>query len=110
MSILVPTAPASDQLHRDALTVLQPGFVGTEPPDWLRRHLAGALARLNAGAGAASRVERLVLVAEPPSLEAGELTDKGYLNQRVVVEQRGDVVELLYAEEPEPGRVIVAGC
>ncbi|HJD85322.1 AMP-binding protein [Kitasatospora aureofaciens] len=76
----------------------------------LRRHLAGALARLNAGAGAASRVERLVLVAEPPSLEAGELTDKGYLNQRVVVEQRGDVVELLYAEEPEPGRVIVAGC
>ena len=51
-----------------------------------------------------------MLVAEPPSLEAGELTDKGYLNQRVVVEQRGDVVELLYAEEPEPGRVIVAGC
>ncbi|MFE7188654.1 glycoside hydrolase family 3 protein [Kitasatospora sp. NPDC057541] len=43
MSILVPTLPASDQLHRDALTVLQPGFVGTEPPEWLRRHLAAGL-------------------------------------------------------------------
>ncbi|MFD5468652.1 AMP-binding protein [Kitasatospora sp. NPDC127059] len=75
----------------------------------LRRHLAGGLAGLNAGAGSASRVERLVLVAEPPSMDGGELTDKGYLNQRVVVERRGAAVELLYAEEPDPGRVIVAG-
>lgn len=43
MSILIPTLPGSDQLHRDALTVLQPGFVGTEPPEWVRRHLAGGL-------------------------------------------------------------------
>ncbi|MFF4649753.1 glycoside hydrolase family 3 protein [Streptomyces sp. NPDC001380] len=43
MSILVPTAPHADTLHRDALTVLQPGFVGTVPPDWLRRHLAAGL-------------------------------------------------------------------
>ncbi|MGK4582928.1 glycoside hydrolase family 3 protein [Kitasatospora sp. HPMI-4] len=43
MSILVPTVVDSDQLHRDALTVLQPGFVGTVPPDWLRRHLAAGL-------------------------------------------------------------------
>ncbi|GAA2256384.1 MULTISPECIES: glycoside hydrolase family 3 protein [Kitasatospora] len=43
MSVLVPAAADSDQLHRDALTVLQPGFVGTAPPDWLRRHLAAGL-------------------------------------------------------------------
>ncbi|MFB7662936.1 glycoside hydrolase family 3 protein [Kitasatospora sp. NPDC056138] len=43
MSILVPAVADSDQLHRDALTVLQPGFVGTAPPDWLRRHLAAGL-------------------------------------------------------------------
>ncbi|RKT15970.1 beta-N-acetylhexosaminidase [Streptomyces sp. 1114.5] len=43
MSILVPTVPDSDQLHRDALTVLQPGFVGTEPPPWVLRHLAAGL-------------------------------------------------------------------
>ncbi|MBF9067564.1 glycoside hydrolase family 3 protein [Streptacidiphilus sp. NEAU-YB345] len=33
----------NDRLHRDALTVLQPGFVGTTPPDWLRRHLGEGL-------------------------------------------------------------------
>ncbi|MGW4651091.1 glycoside hydrolase family 3 protein [Kitasatospora sp. NPDC004289] len=44
MSILTPAVTGSDQLHRDALTVLQPGFVGTAtPPDWVRRHLADGL-------------------------------------------------------------------
>ncbi|MFI9270439.1 glycoside hydrolase family 3 protein [Kitasatospora sp. NPDC052896] len=43
MSILVPSVPDSDQLHRDALTVLQPGFEGTAPPEWVRRHLAAGL-------------------------------------------------------------------
>ncbi|MDH6123332.1 beta-N-acetylhexosaminidase [Kitasatospora sp. GP82] len=43
VSILVPAVADSDQLHRDALTVLQPGFVGTAPPEWLRRHLAAGL-------------------------------------------------------------------
>lgn len=43
MSILIPSAQASDQLHRDALAVLQPGFVGSTPPEWLRRHMAAGL-------------------------------------------------------------------
>ncbi|WP_035845695.1 glycoside hydrolase family 3 protein [Kitasatospora azatica] len=43
MSILTPSILDSDQLHRDALTVLQPGFEGTEPPEWVRRHLAAGL-------------------------------------------------------------------
>ncbi|MEU7071431.1 glycoside hydrolase family 3 N-terminal domain-containing protein [Streptomyces narbonensis] len=34
---------ASDTLTRDALTVLQPGFVGTTAPDWLRRHVGEGL-------------------------------------------------------------------
>ncbi|MFD0153363.1 glycoside hydrolase family 3 protein [Streptomyces sp. NPDC055721] len=33
----------SDTLTRDALTVLQPGFVGTTAPDWLRRHIGEGL-------------------------------------------------------------------
>ncbi|MFJ5260144.1 AMP-binding protein [Streptomyces sp. NPDC088387] len=74
----------------------------------LRRHLAGVLAALNRGGGAASRVERLVLVAEPPSIDDGEITDKGYLNQRRVTERRGDVVDLLYAADPDPARVVTA--
>ncbi|MFF4960786.1 AMP-binding protein [Streptomyces sp. NPDC001222] len=76
--------------------------------DGLRRHLAGVLTRLNAGAGAASRVERLALVAEPPSIDDGEITDKGYLNHRVVTDRRKEVVDLLYADDPDPALVISA--
>ncbi|MCX4746808.1 glycoside hydrolase family 3 protein [Kitasatospora sp. NBC_01287] len=43
MSILIPSVPDSDQLHRDALTVLQPGFEGTTSPEWVRRHVAAGL-------------------------------------------------------------------
>ena len=49
-----------------------------------------------------------VVLAEAERL-AREEWGVGLLEMKVV-EQRGDVVELLYAEEPEPGRVIVAGC
>ncbi|MDQ0779950.1 feruloyl-CoA synthase [Streptomyces aurantiacus] len=72
----------------------------------LRRHLGQALTRLNSGAGAASRIERLVLVAEPPSIDAGEITDKGYVNQRAVTERRAHLLELLYASTPDPERVV----
>ena len=43
MSTTDTTTLLHDSLHRDALTVLQPGFVGTTPPDWLRRHVAAGL-------------------------------------------------------------------
>jgi feruloyl-CoA synthase len=66
----------------------------------LRAHLAGVLAELNAGAGSAARVERLLLLAEPPSLEAGEITDKGYVNQRRTLERRAEDVGRLYADPP----------
>ncbi|HEX3689676.1 MAG TPA: hypothetical protein VHV28_08265, partial [Solirubrobacteraceae bacterium] len=64
----------------------------------LRQHLDRALRSLNAGAGSASRIERLLLLAQPPSLDAGEITDKGYLNQRRTLECRSADVARLYAE------------
>jgi feruloyl-CoA synthase len=73
----------------------------------LRDRLAATLATLNQGGGAASRVERLVLVAEPPSIDHGEITDKGQINRRAVLTRRADLVTLLYADVPGP-RVIVA--
>jgi feruloyl-CoA synthase len=69
----------------------------------LREHLGEALAALNRGAGSAARVERLVLLSSPPSLDAGEITDKGYLNQRACLERRAGVVEVLYADEVAEG-------
>jgi feruloyl-CoA synthase len=46
------------------------------------------------------RVERVILLAEPPSLDANEITDKGYVNQRAVLERRAALVEALFAERP----------
>jgi feruloyl-CoA synthase len=68
----------------------------------LRAHLAEALRKLNAGAGSAGRIERLLLLAESASLDAGEITDKGYINQRAVQERRAGAVARLYAAEPDP--------
>ena len=63
------------------------------------------LARFNAAArGSATRIPRLALVAEPPSLEAGELTEKGTLNQSAVLANHARLVGDLYAGfcRPEP--------
>ena len=68
-------------------------------PDLLRL-LAEALARYNASHGSAARIERLLILAAPASLDAGEITDKGYLNQRRVLTERAALVDLLYADPP----------
>ena len=47
----------------------------------------------------------MILMAEPPSLDAGEATDKGSINQRAVLARRAALVEELYATPPS-GRVI----
>jgi feruloyl-CoA synthase len=75
----------------------------------LRARLAQALARLNAGAGSAARIERLLLLDTPPSLDAGEITDKGYLNQRRCLECRAADVSELYAEPPGERVITPAG-
>jgi feruloyl-CoA synthase len=75
--------------------------------DRLRRHLAQRLRTLNLESGSAGRIERLLLLEQPPSLDAGEITDKGYLNQRRTLECRGAEVATLYADPPD-ARVITA--
>lgn len=69
-------------------------------------HLGRALASHNATKGSASRVERLLVTSRPPSLDDGEITDKGYLNQRTVLSRRKELVARLYTAAPDP-RVIV---
>jgi feruloyl-CoA synthase len=46
--------------------------------------------------GSSNRVSRAILLEEPPSLDAREITDKGSLNQRAVLEHRARLVEELY--------------
>lgn len=52
------------------------------------------------GGGSSTRVVRLIVAEEPPSMNAGELTDKGSLNQRAVLRNRAPLVEALYDGGP----------
>ena len=52
--------------------------------------------------GTSNRITRVLLLEAPPSIDAGEITDKGSINQRAVLEARAALVEALYAEPPDP--------
>jgi feruloyl-CoA synthase len=75
----------------------------------LRARLAAALAEHNAAhPGSSTRVARAVVLAEPPSIDAGEITDKGYVNQRAVLERRAATAERLYGEAPDADVIVVS--
>ena len=44
---------------------------------------------------------RLLVMSEPPSIDANEITDKGYMNQRAVLARRAALVEKLYGDSAE---------
>ena len=48
--------------------------------------------------GSSNRVSRAIVLEEPPSLDAGEMTDKGSINQRAVLSRRRNLVEQLYSD------------
>ena len=65
----------------------------------VRDALAAGLARHNATAGGSShRIARALLLDAPPSIDRGEITDKGYINQRAVLAHRAVQVARLYTE------------
>jgi len=71
------------------------------------KELARALAIHNDDAGSAARIERLLVMSRPADLDASEITDKCYVNQRQVLARRAALVELLYTQ-PVPAGVVVA--
>jgi feruloyl-CoA synthase len=78
----------------------------TAPP--VRAKFADLLTKLAAlSPGSSTRVSRAMLMAEPPSLDKGEVTDKGSFNQRAVLRNRATMVDELYAV-PLSSRVIAA--
>ncbi|MFT8242827.1 feruloyl-CoA synthase [Roseomonas sp. BN140053] len=52
--------------------------------------------------GSSTRVVRAMVLTDTLSLDAGEVTDKGSINQRAVLKHRAALVEALYAAQPEP--------
>jgi feruloyl-CoA synthase len=61
---------------------------------WLQQ-LLNTLAR--SATGSANRIARAALMAEPPSIDKGEVTDKGSVNQRAVLKHRAAVADALHA-------------
>jgi feruloyl-CoA synthase len=60
-------------------------------------HFQQVLNQLAANAtGSANRVARLVLLSEPPSIDKGEVTDKGSINQRAVLKHRDALVHAFH--------------
>lgn len=49
--------------------------------------------------GSANRIARLCLLADPPTIDRGEVTDKGSINQRAVLAHRAETVAKLHADE-----------
>ena len=81
-------------------------YVAQSGPDGLAilaEDIAAKLASFNAEAGGTSRkVGSMMLLTEPPSLDAGEITDKGYINQSAVLSKRAEAVDALYSDESSP--------
>lgn len=57
---------------------------------------AGLAAHNRDNPGSSTRIKRVLLMTEPPQIDAGEITDKGYINQRAVLTRRANIVDRLY--------------
>ncbi len=102
-ALLVPFRPAMERLvpggdgMSDAALIAAPG---------IREKTARPLGAFAAVAtGSSMRVRRAIYLKAPLDLDKGEVTDKGSVNQRAVLRERGDLVEAVYSDDP---RVIVA--
>jgi feruloyl-CoA synthase len=63
----------------------------------VRNCVREGMRRLEAeGGGSSTYATRALLLSEMPSIDAGEVTDKGYINQRAVLERRAELLERLY--------------
>lgn len=74
----------------------------------VRQVLVRALKALRAEYKASSRhISRLLLLNTEPNIEIGEITDKGYINQRLALNYRGTEVQRLFAEPLDPAVILV---
>jgi feruloyl-CoA synthase len=74
----------------------------------VRAHVAQAFAQWNAAhRGWSERIARVLLLTDPPSIDVGEITDKGYINQRLALERRAAEVARVFAATPDPDVIVV---
>jgi feruloyl-CoA synthase len=96
-----------DQLG--ALLFVSPAAKELDPAD-LRARLGAAMAAHNrAHPGSSTSVARVLIETGPLSLDEGETTDKGYTNQRRVLERRRPRVELLFGSPADAEVLVIEG-
>ena len=96
-----------DRAEVGALVFLSPQGAAL-PAAQVAARIAAALHELRAsGAGSSQAPARALVLAEPPSVDAGEITDKGYINQAAVLHRRAALVQALY--EGGEGVILPAG-
>jgi feruloyl-CoA synthase len=102
----IPDMPAIRALHPELGQKLSDDEVLAS--DVVRAKVSQRLAAfMRESTGSSNRLMRVLLLDEPPSMDAGEMTDKGSINQRAVLGRRANLVKELYANPPS-ARVIVA--
>jgi feruloyl-CoA synthase len=105
-------------LNVDGCQQLLQRHQGSQPPltnaeyarhPLIREHVHTGIARWNAEhAMSSAKIARALLLPDQPSIDANEITDKGYINQRLALEHRRDAVELLFVEQPNPAVIAIA--
>jgi feruloyl-CoA synthase len=85
-----------DRNEIGALVFLSPAAKNLSAEE-LKNRLSKALKILSSEPGSSTHPTRLMVMSEPPSIDANEITDKGYMNQRAVLERRAALVEKLHS-------------
>jgi feruloyl-CoA synthase len=74
----------------------------------VREHVRRTIARWNVEHGASStRIARVLLLPDSPSIDANEITDKGYINQRLALEHRREAVDALFTQQPDSNIIVI---
>jgi feruloyl-CoA synthase len=84
--------------HEIGVLVFPTPAAAALPAGELATRIGAALRKLREEGGGSSQCPvRALVLAQPPSADAGEITDKGYINQRAVLQRRAEQVARLYA-------------
>jgi feruloyl-CoA synthase len=106
ISVLIfPDIEACRRLAPDQKDASPADIVAHESVRAAFRRLLSSFAK--AATGSSNRITRAILLDAPPSLDVGEATDKGSINQRMVLKNRSALVNELYADQPS-SRVLTA--
>jgi feruloyl-CoA synthase len=92
-ALIFPTAKVRELAALDASATLQE-VLESAP---VQSHFSALCERLaNASTGTSTRVACMHLLHEPPSIDRGEVTDKGSINQRAVLTHRAALVQAMH--------------